>query len=73
MTVVSVTSTEIECILGGGRTGTYNVVVLDSSSGESSIGDNTVFNYEIVVETISPVTGSMGGGYDITITGRNFG
>lgn len=73
MTVVSVTSTEIECILGGGRTGTYNVVVLDSSSGESSIGDNTVFSYEIVVETISPVTGSMGGGYDITITGRNFG
>ena len=73
MTVVTVSSTQIECILGGGRTGTYNVVVLDSSSGESSTDSNTVFNYELVVESISPVSGSMGGGYDITITGRNFG
>lgn len=33
LTVVSVATTSIECILGGGRTGTYNVVVLDSSAG----------------------------------------
>jgi hypothetical protein len=45
LTVNSVTSTQIQCILGGGRTGNYNVVILDAISGESSKNVNTVFNY----------------------------
>lgn len=73
LTVVEVTSTRIECILGGGKTGTYDVVVLDATSGESSTNANTVFNYELTVTSITPIQGSLGGGYDITITGTNFG
>ena len=73
LTVSSVTTTQIQCILGGGRTGNYSVVVLDSVSGESSITASTAFSYELIVDSISPISGGLGGGYDITITGRNFG
>ncbi len=27
----------------------------------------------MIVDSVSPTVGSLGGGYDITITGRNFG
>lgn len=70
---MSVNSTEIECILGGGRTGSYNVVVLDSVAGESSTSVSTVFEYKTTVTSVSPSSGALGGGYDITITGTNFG
>jgi hypothetical protein len=73
LTVTAVTSTEIQCILGGGRSGAYNVVVVDSVAGQSETNANTLFNYELIVDSVSPQSGSLGGGYDITITGRNFG
>jgi len=73
LTVVSVTSTSIECILGGGRTADYNVVILDATTGQSSITSDSVFSYQLIVDSISPTSGSLGGGYNITITGRNFG
>ncbi len=73
LTVVSVTSTTVECILGGGKTGNYSVVILDSTMGESTISASASFSYELIVDSISPLTGGLGGGYDITITGRNFG
>ncbi len=73
MTVVTVTTTQIECILGGGKTGNYSVVVLDSTTGESTVTASSSFSYELIVDSISPTSGGLGGGYDITITGRNFG
>lgn len=73
LTVVTVTTTQIECILGGGKTGNYSVVVLDSTLGESTVTISSSFSYELIVDSISPISGGLGGGYDITITGRNFG
>jgi hypothetical protein len=73
LTVVTVTSTTVECILGGGKTGNYKVVILDSTMGESTITASASFSYELIVDSISPLTGGLGGGYDITITGKNFG
>jgi hypothetical protein len=45
LTVLSVSGTSIQCILGGGRAGAYNVVVLDSTNGLSSTNANSLFNY----------------------------
>ncbi len=67
------TTTQVECILGGGKTGNYSVVVLDSTTGESTVTASSSFSYELIVDSISPTSGGLGGGYDITITGRNFG
>lgn len=38
----------------------------------SGVSDSCKISYEIVVNSISPVTGSIGGGYTMTITGSNF-
>ena len=35
LTIVSMNSTSIECILGGGKTGSYNVTVFDVDTGRS--------------------------------------
>jgi hypothetical protein len=70
--ILTFSTTEIKCVLGGGKTGVYNVQVFDSSTGASSINTDSQFNYEIIVTSISPTSGGLGGGYDITITGLNF-
>ena len=69
--VNAITTTEITCTLGGGKTGDYDVVVYDPTSGSSIPDANSQFSYKIVVTSISPVSGSLGGGYDIVITGYN--
>ena len=65
-------STSIKCILGGGRTGVYDVLVFVSGVGLSSPSDLTKIAYEIIVNGVTPSFGSMGGGYNITIQGENF-
>ena len=39
--------------------------------GSSTPDANSVFDYKIVVTSVSPTSGSIGGGYDLTITGYN--
>jgi hypothetical protein len=70
--ITSFSTTEIQCVLGGGKTGVYNVQIFDSTTGASTINANTELRYEIIVNSISPTRGGLGGGYDITITGQNF-
>ena len=65
-------SSTIECILGGGRSGIYDVVVQDSSNGSSSPNINTQFSYKIAITNLSMESGHQGGGYNLTITGYNF-
>lgn len=59
------------CTLGGGKTGDYDIVVFEPTSGSSIPNSNSQFSYKIVVTSVSPTSGSLGGGYDITITGYN--
>ena len=66
-------STTITCKLGGGRTGTYDVVVFVSGIGFSTPDSSSQLEYKIVVESLSMSSGSMGGGYELTIYGRNMG
>ena len=62
-------STSISCILGGGKTGPYDVLVYVSGVGLSSPSNLTKFSYQIIINGVSPSSGSMGGGYNMTIEG----
>lgn len=66
------TSTTINCILGGGRSGLYDVVVADSANGLSTPDANSKFSYKIVVTSLNITSGQKGGGYLLTINGYNF-
>jgi hypothetical protein len=59
-------------VLGGGRSGNYYLRVEILGKGMSGPTKDNFFAYEIVVDSISPATGSIGGGYTMTITGKNF-
>ena len=63
------------CILGGGKTGNYNVRVINKGIASAAISypsPGSLFQYKIFVNSVSPSSGAMGGGYNITITGQNF-
>lgn len=75
LTVVNSTSTVINCILGGGKTGSYYVRVINNAQTGAALSFTSpasFFQYAIFVSGVSPVSGPMGGGYNITITGKNF-
>lgn len=59
-------------MLGGGKTGEYDVVVVDSTNGKSTPSASSKFNYKIVITGLSISSGHIGGGYALTITGYNF-
>lgn len=82
--IYSISDTEIIARLGGGRTGNYQIRVKSNSLGfnlyslnpngnpityDASIG---AFAYNIKVTSISPNTGSNGGGTVVTISGHRF-
>lgn len=65
--------TQITCGIPGGIAGTYAVEVTVAGHGDATpLNNSNVFIYELVVESISPRTGSNNGGTLVTITGRNF-
>jgi hypothetical protein len=71
--ILSVQSaTQMTVVLGGGRTGDYYLRALVIGKGMSAPAPANQFSYEIVVNSISPASGSIGGGYTMTITGSNF-
>lgn len=65
-------STQIKCLLGGGRTGNYNLRVEVIGKGISAPAPANAFSYKIAVNSVSPVSGTLGGGYTLTINGANF-
>ena len=71
LNALEVSSTTIRCILGGGKTGEYDVLVFVDGVGLSSPSLSAKFSYKIVVTSVSPTSGSMGGGYNLTIQGLN--
>lgn len=68
MTVTSATETRLDCILGGGRSGLYDLIVFVPSRGAS---ESVAFEYRIFIDSLSITEGHMGGGYNITIYGEN--
>ena len=74
LNVIRINDTQLLVKLPGGLPGTFKVVVSRVGFGnsmESTVGAAT-FVYEVVVTSISPLTGSINGGTILTITGRNF-
>ena len=69
LTPTSASETSIICILGGGRSGHYDVVVFVSTKGASIPSPASSFQYRIFVDSLSITSGHQGGGYELTITG----
>jgi hypothetical protein len=72
LSIITINSTSIYCILGGGRSGNYDVIVQDSANGQSIAHANAIFSYKIVITNLSLSIGHKGGGYNLTINGFNF-
>lgn len=74
MKILSITDTLIKCGIPGGLPGSFDVKVTIDGQGDIAPASATAddFVYEVVIESVSPTTGSYQGGTQVTITGRNF-
>uniref|UniRef100_A0A667XGZ1 PKHD1 like 1, tandem duplicate 2 n=1 Tax=Myripristis murdjan TaxID=586833 RepID=A0A667XGZ1_9TELE len=72
--VEQVTATTQVCRLGRASAGTYPVSVSFPSLGRSRhAGDNDLnFTYQLIVSSVSPLSGSLAGGTLLTVTGFGF-
>ncbi|XP_048777455.2 fibrocystin-L-like isoform X3 [Ostrea edulis] len=68
--VTSSSATEIRCTLGVSSAGSKAVVVDVVGKGVSS--NSNQFTYSLALGSISPSSGSLGGGQTVTITGHGF-
>jgi PKD repeat protein len=71
--VVWVSATQITAVTPAGTTGTQNVVITNND-GQTSSGGVGAFTYEAgpTFTSITPNTGSLGGGTAVSIVGTNF-
>lgn len=69
-TVTSATATEIQCTVGESKVGTLDVkvIVMDQSLASST----ATFVYTAELISVSPTSGSIGGGLILTVTGKGF-
>lgn len=74
MRVLSVNDTQIRCGIPGGLPGHYFIEVTIASIGiiPAAANASTVFNYELLITSISPRSGPYYGGVLLTINGINF-
>lgn len=74
MKILSVNDTFIKAGIPGGLPGLFDVNVIKEGFGNAIAIPGTVndFTYEVYITSISPSSGSIGGGTLITITGKNF-
>ena len=73
LSVINATSNQIYGVLGGGNIGSYRLKVEISGIGASKEAstDASLFNYELIIYSITPNSGGVYGGTNITITGKN--
>ncbi|XP_071793632.1 fibrocystin-L-like isoform X1 [Asterias amurensis] len=69
-TITSAAVDSIECDVGAHSAGTYPVVVYIEDKGLSA--DDAEFEYELRVDSVSPIEGSFGGGRVLTIDGAGY-
>jgi hypothetical protein len=74
MKVLSASDTLIKAGIPGGLPGMFDVNVIKTGLGNAISNPTTAndFTYEVVIDSVSPISGSIGGGTLITITGKNF-
>ncbi|KAL3886657.1 hypothetical protein ACJMK2_026637 [Sinanodonta woodiana] len=73
-TITAATSTSISCNVGNGPIGSYKVEVTVSGKGRAShpTGSAIMFQYTAGISSMSPTSGSLGGGTALTLTGYGF-
>ncbi|XP_041373046.1 fibrocystin-L-like isoform X2 [Gigantopelta aegis] len=69
-TVTAATATTITCNIGNGPTGSHAIVV--DVAGKGLASGSVTFSYLSAITSISPTSGSIGGGTTLTITGYGF-
>lgn len=74
MKALSVIDTEIKAGIPGGLPGIYDLNVIKIGFGNAVATPFTAndFAYEVSITSVSPSSGSIGGGTLITIAGKNF-
>ena len=74
MKVLSATNTSLKVGIPGGLPGVYEVNVLKQGFGSAVTLSATAndFAYEVIITSVTPNFGSIGGGTLINITGKNF-
>lgn len=74
LSIVNVSNTELYAVLGGGKIGTYTLMLHIPNSGYSieSTTDSAKFNYDLSITGVSPTSGSLYGGTILTFIGKNF-
>lgn len=72
--VINVTGNILCGYVAGGTSGTYEVIVLVDGIGYSrpTGANNNIYTLGVFVDSVSPLSGPIGGGTLINITGRNF-
>ncbi|XP_069813288.1 fibrocystin-L-like isoform X2 [Dendropsophus ebraccatus] len=72
-TILAINDTEIQCQIPKASAGTFPITVYISGLGyASSRGGNLTFAYQIILSSITPLSGSLAGGTLITIYGSGF-
>ncbi len=70
--ISSITDTSIDCTLGEGAAGTYNLTLLHTSLGLASSSGVAALELGFRVDTVGPLQGSVAGGSLLSITGAGF-
>jgi plastocyanin len=71
-TVLSSTTTSINCRISNAPSGNYSVGVNVTGKGFASTSTNFIANIPLQITSISPNQGGAGGGYTLTVTGTGF-
>ncbi len=74
MKILSVKDTEIKAGIPGGLPGKFDINVIKQGFGSATVSSATAndFTYEVTITSITPTSGSIGGGTLLTIAGINF-
>ena len=70
--VTSRDASNVVCVLPGGRTGVYRLKVIVDGKGACDMKISDLFEYKILITTVTPKIGSIYGGTLLTIIGDNF-
>jgi hypothetical protein len=68
LAIFTISDTDMTVILGGGRTGDYKLRVVNYLGASVDVD----FSYKIIVNSVTPKSGSKLGGTLLTIEGDNF-
>ncbi|CAD5116834.1 DgyrCDS5681 [Dimorphilus gyrociliatus] len=68
--ITTSTETEIQCTVADGALGSQDVQVIVKDKGLAT--SSMIFDYTAAVSSISPTSGSIGGGLVLTVTGKGF-